>query len=444
MSARSTAALLALIASVAACAQSTDDEAEEVASDEAPLLLDLLNVKTLPNNFPLPHTNGLAATHSTLGNLNFRNAFHTPQGDNGRACVTCHLADAGWSVRPDQIQGYFLLTGGKHPIFNPLDANNQNDPRAVSNNPLERAAAYSQLLKGLFRRGSTPAEATREFDIVAANDPFGWGSTTRISVWRRSMPTTNFRTHARTADGEIGPIGWDHGSATLFAQAENNIRTGQHGPPASTVPGDPVVVQEMVDYEASFVTANVFLVDVGALDACGGRGGTGALIGQQPVDAPFNLYSNWLSGSCATAKRKSVARGEVLFNTRTRANGGGTCRGCHNAQNSGSNINGTLFNIGTSDERWRTPEMPIYTLKNRVTGEEIRTTDPGRANRSGRWADINRFKTPSLRAVSSHPPYFHNGICKDLLCVVKFYEQSLGFDFNASEEQDLVNFLRAL
>ena len=443
MSARTNAALFALLASSAACAQAVggDDEdlgrAEMAMQDEGPQPF-------IPNDKQLKHPNGFVATYSTLGRLDMSNPFNVPQGDNGRSCSTCHVASAGWSIRPDQVQEMFNKTGGQHPIFNVLDANNQNDPRAVSANPADRRQAYSMLLnKALFRRGSTPAAATREFDIVAADDPFGWGSLTRISVWRRSMPTTNFHTHAVTGTGEIGPIGWDLGSATLFAQAENNIRTGQHGPPASTIPGDPLVVQAMVDFEASFATANVVLPGVGELTACGGRGGTAVLAQQARVNAPFDLYTNWLTANCSNAKRKSIARGEVLFNTRARATGG-TCRGCHNAQNSGSNINGTLFDIGASDARWRTADMPLYTLKNRATGEEIQTTDPGRANRTGRWADINRFKTPSLRGVSSHAPYFHNGICDDLPCVVKFYEESLGFNFTPSEEEDLVAFLRAL
>jgi len=418
--------------------------------------------ESIRNGKPFVHANGHVATWSTQGDISTSNAFMVPQGNNGRSCATCHLPEAGWSIRPDQIQAMFDSTGGKHPIFNPADADNPNDPRAVSENIEDRRAAYSMLLKGNFRRGSVAA--TREFTIVAADDPYGFarpdptevgGPAARISTFRRSMPTANFHTHRLDAPGAIG---WDHGSATLFAQAENNVRTGQNTPAITSPPADTNIVNEIVAFEASFATANQILPGVGDLTECGGKGGAKNLSDQPRVAGAFDLYSAWLSRACATPARRSIARGEVLFNTRTRANGGGTCLGCHNAQNSGANINGMLFDIGASNEAFRTPDMPLYTLEckaglpvNPTTGlppcepgTQIRTTDPGRANRTGRWADINRFKTPSLRGVSSHGPYLHNGIAHTLLDVVRFYETSLGFEFSPSEEQDLVNFMKAL
>ena len=60
------------------------------------------------------------------------------------------------------------------------------------------------------------------------------------------------------------------------------------------------------------------------------------------------------------------------------------------------------------------------------------------------WADLDKFKTPNLRGLSSRAPYFHGGIAEDLEDVVSFYEQALGFDFTAAEERDLVAFMNAL
>jgi cytochrome c peroxidase len=102
------------------------------------------------------------------------------------------------------------------------------------------------------------------------------------------------------------------------------------------------------------------------------------------------------------------------------------------------------LNIGISDENRRTPDMPLYTLRNRSTGALIKTTDPGRALISGKWADIGKFKGPTLRALAARPPYFHNGSAGTLNDVVDFYDMRFGISFTAQEKQDLVAFLRSL
>ena len=88
--------------------------------------------------------------------------------------------------------------------------------------------------------------------------------------------------------------------------------------------------------------------------------------------------------------------------------------------------------------------MPHYTERNKTTLQERQTTDPGRALRSGRWADMDRFKTPSLRGVAARPPYFHNGIAATLEDVVVHYEVALGFVYTEQARKDLVAFMEAL
>src|SRR5262245_61616496 len=51
----------------------------------------------LPNNFPFLNRAGTAATFSTAGSVDLGNAFHVPQGTNGRSCESCHLVQVGWS-----------------------------------------------------------------------------------------------------------------------------------------------------------------------------------------------------------------------------------------------------------------------------------------------------------------------------------------------------------
>ena len=102
------------------------------------------------------------------------------------------------------------------------------------------------------------------------------------------------------------------------------------------------------------------------------------------------------------------------------------------------------LDIGISDASQRTPDLPLYTLRNNATGETIQTTDPGKALITGKWADIGKFKGPILRAVSLHAPYFHNGSAATLDDVLDFYEGRFGLGLTVQERSDLLAFLNAL
>ena len=392
----------------------------------------------LENNFPFENPGGNAATFSTAGFVDLDNEFHTPQGTNGRSCGTCHLPESGWSINPGQIEALFAETGGVAPIFNPLDANSAT---ADVSTPEARHASYSMLRAGLFRRGAN-RPSTAEYTITGVDDPLhAGGSTTRFEFFRRPLATVNFHLALN--------VGWhsQNGQALtpppvdgLTAQASGNITGAQQG---ATAP--PEIVAAIVAYESQLSFAQLTARGAGRLDKCGGRGGPEILASQPFVDGPFDLFDAWASGQgCATnPHRRQIARGQALFNA-TNANGR-SCRGCHNAANNGSNVSGTLFDIGASDADKREPGMPLYTLTRTSTGETKQTTDPGRAGAgTGTWASLNRFKVPSLRGTAARAPYFHNGVAKTLLDVVKHYEQKLGFVYTAEEEQDLVAFLNAL
>ena len=122
----------------------------------------------------------------------------------------------------------------------------------------------------------------------------------------------------------------------------------------------------------------------------------------------------------------------------------GTCTTCHNTPNAGNHSVPLPLDIGLADASRRTPDLPLYTLRNKATGETVQTTDPGRALITGRWKDIGRFKGPTLRALASRAPYFHNGSAKDLSEVVRFYNDRFGIGFTDQERDDLVAFLKAL
>jgi cytochrome c peroxidase len=122
----------------------------------------------------------------------------------------------------------------------------------------------------------------------------------------------------------------------------------------------------------------------------------------------------------------------------------GTCSTCHNAPNVGNHSVTLPLDLGISAAAVRTPDLPLYTLRNIATGETVQTTDPGRALVTGRWADIGKFKGPILRGLAGRAPYFHNGAAASIEDAIDFYDTRFSIGFTARERQDLAAFLRAL
>jgi cytochrome c peroxidase len=155
----------------------------------------------------------------------------------------------------------------------------------------------------------------------------------------------------------------------------------------------------------------------------------------------FDLFDAWMNSPVEA--RAQIARGQELFNNPNPGNGR-SCNGCHNSANNGTNFGAALIDIGTASAEARTPDLPLYTIRNRATGEVRQLTDTGRGNVTGLWSDLGKFKTPTLRALSARAPYFHNGIAASLDDVVRHYERRLNFAFTDREREDLIAFLRAL
>jgi cytochrome c peroxidase len=102
------------------------------------------------------------------------------------------------------------------------------------------------------------------------------------------------------------------------------------------------------------------------------------------------------------------------------------------------------LNIGVAAASRRTPDLPLYTLRNKATGEVVQTTDPGRAMITGRWNDIAKFKGPSLRGLAARAPYFHDGSAASLADAIEFYNTRFNIGLTVSEKADLIAFLQAL
>lgn len=420
-----------------------EPEINDDATVEEAVLEDI--VDQIANNYPILNGAGTGATYSTEGFVDLENAFATaPAGGNGRTCATCHAVESGWTINPWQIQTLFWLTDGTHPIFNVLDANN---PNANVSTKFARQSAYSNMLsRGVFRRGGAVV-ANAEFEVLSVDDPNGFADTSRFVFFRRPLASANMYLITGVLwDGRLTVAG--DGTPPrqgLFTQARGTV-TGAMQAPAPTE----ATVNEMVDDELQLATAQLSIHGLGRLDSCGARGGPENLASQTMVSGRWDLFDAWINlapGSCTTRsadrKRAQIARGQELFNESQSGNGG-RCRGCHNVINNGTNLNGTLFDIGASSAAHRPANTPLYTLRNRTTGEVMETTDPGKAFVTGRWNDLNRFKAPSLRGLAARAPYFHNGMARTLRDVVHHYEDELGFDFSANEEDDLVAFLEAL
>src|SRR5262245_24462450 len=146
----------------------------------------------IPNLYPFPNPSGQSATFTSAGTIDLTNPFFQDLGTNGRACVTCHQPDQGWSVAADKVQQRFDATDGLDPIFRTNDGSNC-DHDIDTTTTSDRAQAYSLLrTRGLIRVAiDVPADA--EFDITKVKNPYGCSDTSTISMYRRPLPSTNLR-----------------------------------------------------------------------------------------------------------------------------------------------------------------------------------------------------------------------------------------------------------
>ena len=246
------------------------------------------------------------------------------------------------------------------------------------------------LSRGVFRRGGVLRAEPREWDLVAVDDPHGFATLTRLVHWRRAMPTINFPLGSATVNWDGGnTIGCDQ-RAGLENQARRNIGGAQQGPAAPA----PEVIADIVDFETSLFAAQLNVLGVGRLDSDGARGGPEAMAAMQKTVGRFDLFDAWAGHD--NPRRAQIARGQTLFNDVNR--GGRSCNACHNAANNGTNINDVLFDIGTASATARTPDLPLYTFQRRGSDERRQLTDAGQGNVTGAWADLGRFKTPTLAA----------------------------------------------
>jgi cytochrome c peroxidase len=415
--------------------------------------------------------------------LDVSSPFFQSLGTNGRSCASCHVASTGWTISPDEVKARFNATRGLDPIFRTVDGS--NSPHANVSTVTARRHAYSMLLnKGLIRVGlAIPAHA--EFALVGVDDPYHYASAAELSLFRRPLPATNLRfLTAVMWDGResFAPLGTtpimsdatpEANAAALFSDLKHQANDATHSHAQGAFPLSDSQADAIMQFELNLATAQQTLDRAGDLDTCGAEGGPffvamqpfyvtiNDALGADTSGAPFNPNSMTLFSAWARTRKRErveIARGAKLFGTKPifiTGVGGlndalgvatikGTCTTCHDSPNIGNHSVALPIDIGLTDASRRTPDMPLYTLRNLQTGKIRKTTDPGRALLTGRWSDIGKFKGPILRGLAARPPYFHNGLAADLGQVVEFYDTRFSIGFTAREKADLIAFLSAL
>jgi len=415
----------------------------------------------------------------------------TKFGANGRFCESCHANQNDWSLTPAFVRARFFegqqAFSGNCSLAATNQAATENDelesifrtvdgttsPLAHVSTPDARERAYSLLLsRALIRIGlAVPSDA--DFELIEVDDPYGFASAEELSLFRRSPTMANLRFNTS--------LMWDgrENSACsslkdiLREQAVHAVERHAEGEkPASES------IDDMVQTELQLYLAQLLHNDAGRLDEDGAQGGPVPLAqapfywginafdqvdprGQAYSPEIFGLYGSWRDlplDSDQNRARAAIAEGERLFNERQfiisgvsgfndelqRDRVSGTCGACHNTPSVGTNSEGRLMDLGVSDEAQRSSDLPLYTFRERASGQTLKTTDPGQALSSGRWAHLNRFKVPGLRGIAGRAPYFHNGAAPSLAAVVDYHDQRFEIQLSAEEKAALVAFLSAL
>jgi cytochrome c peroxidase len=403
------------------------------------------------------------------------NPFFQNLGTNGRTCFTCHQPQTGWTVGAAEVRARFNASHGTDPIFRLVDGATCPSDN-ISTLAAKRVAYKLVIDKGLIRIGlallADPYNCT-------TNPTTGLRSKTTgiVSVYRRPLPSTNL--------GILSTIMWD-GREPSFEMQSIDATLG-HAQANSA----PTVAQQnqIVAFERGILTAQDFDKEAHDLDARHAMGGPLALsrqlakfyigvndpFGMNPTGAPFDsnifgLYKYWQSlrgDGDETQDRKSVARGEEVFNTIPIKITGvagindvlgvptfnGFCGTCHDTPNAGNHSIKAPLDIGIADAGANNPPvldisgLPVFTLtckQGPLAGQVFVVTDPGRALISGNCADIGKLKGPVLRGLAARAPYFHNGSAATLLDAANFYDQRFKIGFTDQQREDLVNFLKTL
>ena len=362
----------------------------------------------IPNGSLFANPNGASRTISTNGKgIDMTGPFFQSLGSNGRACVTCHQPSDGMSVSAANVQARFTVTQGMDPIFRSNDGSNCNHSINVST-LAGRNDAYSLLRTRGLIRVALDVPAAADYQVMSVNNPYGCNETSKISMYRRPLPSTNLRflsavmfdgRESSSATGTTKISYWNYPDSLQSDLAHQSMdATTGHAEGDGSHP-TPAEQKQIVDFEMGLYTAQAVSSTAGNLNAQGATGGPNALINQPffisanssvnfllpqfeqpgglatPGDGKFTpdifgTFSAWANAPYNTP-RAAIARGEAIFNSKIititgvaginddiaaggLVSGGlpalqGTCGTCHDTSNVGNHSFPTPLDIGTGD-----------------------------------------------------------------------------------------------
>jgi hypothetical protein len=418
-------------------------------------------------------------------------AFFTPQGPDGRACVTCHQPADAMSLSAETARERWTATDGRDPLFAAYDGSN------CPTLPQSERASHSLLLDhGLIRIERRWPVKDTDFTIQVVRDPTGCNSgrygldAGKISVYRRPRPVANMKyllamgfaydpkagmplpLDPETQQPVSGNLMADARALTLKAQMADAAATHLRMTRALS----PTQIAQIADFEMRVFTAQR-RSPYGMTDADGAQGGPDMLVNSPagrlngaayPVWAEYRAWEkdNPALSPEERAFRLSVARGAKSFRERTFLisdsaginapvgfgnpvrNG---CSFCHNMTQMGNDVAPGQVDLGTTTLPFAdpAPHLPLFRVTctgkpHRFYGRTIMTHDPGFALTTGKCADVGKITLQSNRGLSGRAPYFSNGSAKDLRGIIDYYDRRYSIHYSEQEKQDLVNLMSVL
>jgi cytochrome c peroxidase len=417
---------------------------------------------------------GVGESAHTSGAIDRANPFFQALGTNLRTCETCHAPGQGWTFSAEAAKRLFQKTKGTDPLFMVHDSG--GNP-AADNSTLEaRKANYGPTtVEHAVIRFTRTMSPTAEFFATNVVDPYGFSTLTSFSAFRRPSPTAN--------ESKVPATGWAGNPVDPFVQVASTSAGATRGHEQRPDPLTTEQINAMRDLQMGVVFAQSIDWFAGRLDVDGAKGGPFNLMAQpfypgindlqgndpmhpgQPFNRKvFNIYDGWAQyqgrpwWDLRAHGRAAIYRGQEIFNNREFDITGvpglndllgqttvrGTCSTCHNTPNVGGHSVHRMFDIGTADEPQCSPDLVLITLQNKVTGEQRKVCDMGRATGTGKWADLGKFRAPPLRGLAARAPYFHDGSAKDIRAVVKYHDERFNIGLNGLEKLELEQFLGAL
>ena len=460
--------------------------------------------RTFPGQLDYPNDHGNLRLLLDDGPLETKgHPFFEPIGPTGRACVTCHQPADAMSLSAATARERWDATNGTDPLFAAVDGSNCPIlPQA------EKASHSLLLERGLIRiqrdwpvREWNGQPVTPDFTIEVVRDPNGCNSAPgygpkagNISVYRRPRPVANMKYLLAVGfpfdpkQGVALPRDPDNGeqmSGNLMADGRaGNLRLQMEDAAQTHLAFLERLSEDqreqIRDFEMRVFTAQQSGAG-GEANAAGAKGGPAALRDSKagalgsvgtPVWSEFEAWENMAPEETAklseeeTTFRQSVARGARIFRDKmfliTDSAGinspmgfgnpvRNSCVFCHNMTRMGNDVAPGQVDLGTTTlpfaDPW--PDLPLF----RITcqgqphphyGKVILTYDPGFALTTGRCADVGKITLQSLRGLAARPPYFSNGLAKDLRGIIDYYERRYEIGYTEQEKQDLVNLMSML